>query len=252
MTDNGKIVIKIQDGIAVITFSHPKSNSLPGELLRNLAKTIEETGQNESAKVIILQSEGLKAFCAGASFDELISINTFEEGKKFFMGFGLVINAMRKCPKIIIGKIQGKAVGGGVGLASAMDYAFAHKSASIKLSEFALGIGPFVVGPAVQRKIGVSAFSQMSIDTDWYDADWALSKGLYAKVFDTYEELNGEVQAFAEKLAELSPEAALEIKKIFWQGCEDWDNLLEKRAEISGKLVLSDYTKNYINQFKKD
>ncbi|MCX7737603.1 MAG: enoyl-CoA hydratase/isomerase family protein [Candidatus Kapabacteria bacterium] len=252
MTDNGNINVKIQNGIAAITFSHPKSNSLPGELLRNLAKTIEETGQNESAKVIILQSEGQKAFCAGASFNELISINTFEEGKKFFMGFGLVINAMRKCPKIIIGKIQGKAVGGGVGLASAVDYAFAHKSASIKLSEFALGIGPFVVGPAVQRKIGVSAFSQMSIDTDWYDADWALSKGLYAKVFETNEELNGEVQAFAEKLAELSPEAAYEMKKIFWQGCEDWDDLLEKRAEISGKLVLSDYTKNYINQFKKD
>mgnify|MGYP005833038929 CR=1 len=252
MDENGKINLNIKDGIVIITFSHPKSNSLPGELLRSLAKTIEETGNNYAAKVIVLQSEGQKVFCAGASFEELISIKTFEEGKKFFMGFGLVINAMRKCPKIIIGKIQGKAVGGGVGLASAVDYAFAHRSASVKLSEFALGIGPFVVGPAVQRKIGLSAFSQMSIDTDWYDSDWALSKGLFNKVFDTYEELNGEVQAFAEKLAELSPEAAVEMKKIFWQDCENWDDLLEKRAEISGRLVLSNYTKNYINQFKKD
>ncbi len=250
MTNNGNIDVIIQDGIAEITFSHPKSNSLPGALLRNLAKTIEETGENNSAKVIILQSDGQKAFCAGASFDELISIKTFEEGKEFFSGFGFVINAMRKCPKIIIGKIQGKAVGGGLGLASAVDYAFAHKSASIRLSEFALGIGPFVVGPAVQRKIGLSAFSQLSIDTEWYDAEWALSKGLFCKVFETYEELNGEVQAFAQKLAELSPEAALEMKKIFWQGCEDWDYLLEKRAEISGRLVLSDYTRHYISQFK--
>lgn len=250
MDDKGHIALEVNEGIAKITFSHPKSNSLPGDLLRNLAKTIEETGQNNDARVIILESEGRKAFCAGASFDELISIDSFEQGKRFFMGFGLVINAMRKCPKIIIGKIQGRAVGGGVGLASAVDYAFAHESASIKLSEFALGIGPFVVGPAVQRKIGLSAFSQISIDTEWYDASWALSKGLYHQLFTTYEELNGEVQAFAEKIALLSPEAAFELKRIFWLGCEDWDELLEKRAEISGRLVLSDYTKNYIRQFK--
>lgn len=252
MDSNGKIDVKIQDHIAIITFSHPKSNSLPGILLRNLAKTIEEVGLSDSSKVILLQSEGTKAFCAGASFDELISIKNFEEGKHFFMGFGLVINAMRKCPKIIIGKIQGKAVGGGVGLASAVDYSFAHKSASIRLSEFALGIGPFVVGPAVQRKIGLSAYSQISIDTDWYDADWALSKGLYSKVFDSYDELDRQVQVFAEKLANLSPEAAFEMKKVFWQGCENWDEMLEKRAEISGRLVLSDYTKDYIKQFKND
>lgn len=240
-----------QQGIATVEFGHPLSNSLPGKILQKLADTITEMGENESVKVIILRSAGEKAFCAGASFDELISIQDLETGKKFFSGFAKVINACRKCPKLILGRVQGKAVGGGVGMASAVDYCFATKHADVKLSELAVGIGPFVVGPAVERKIGVSAMSQLAIDaTGWQSAEWALNKGLYTHLFDTAAEMDEAIQKLAVTLAGSNPEAMSMLKTIFWQGTENWDELLAERAGMSGKLVLSDFTVNAINKFK--
>ncbi|MEO9964415.1 MAG: enoyl-CoA hydratase/isomerase family protein [Reichenbachiella sp.] len=248
---NGSVNIEIKAGIGTITFFHPQSNSLPGEILNLLADTITAAGQNQDIKVIVLKSEGERAFCAGASFDELISIEDFETGKTFFSGFAKVINASRKCPKLIIGRVQGKAVGGGVGLASAVDYCMATKFASVKLSELAIGIGPFVVGPAVERKIGVSAMSQLAIDaTEWQTAEWAKQKGLYTELFDSAETMDEAIDKLAEKLAASNPEAMLLLKKIFWEGTEHWDELLDERAGMSGKLVLSDFTRQAINKFK--
>jgi methylglutaconyl-CoA hydratase len=239
-------------GIATIEFGHPLSNSLPGRILNKLANTIIEVGQKEAVKVIILKSAGDRAFCAGASFDELISIKNIETGKVFFSGFANVINACRKCPKLIIGRVQGKAVGGGVGVASAVDYCFATKHASVKLSELAVGIGPFVVGPAVQRKIGVSAMSQLAIDaTEWQTAQWAKDKGLYTELFDSAEEMDEAIVRLSENLAKSNPEAMTMLKRIFWEGTEKWDVLLKERAAMSGQLVLSEFTKNAINSFKK-
>ncbi len=251
MNPNGDVNISIENQIATIEFYHPSSNALPGTVLRKLAETIESAGKNEDVNVIVLKSGGDRAFCAGASFDELISITDYPTGKNFFMGFAIVINAMRKCPKFIICRVQGKAVGGGVGLLSAADYTLATKYSSVKLSELALGIGPFVVGPAVERKIGTSAFAQMSIDYDWYDSEWAKNRGFYANIYDSIEELDTAVHAFATKMASNSPEAMKDLKEVTWAGTEHWDTLLESRAEISGRLVLSDFTKNYIKQFKE-
>lgn len=247
---NGFINTEIQNKISTITFGHQNSNSLPGEVLRSLAKSIEEASNNIDVNVIILKSQGERAFCAGASFDELISITDFPTGKKFFIGFALVINAIRKSPKFVIVRVQGKAVGGGVGLAAAGDYTFATIHSDVKLSELALGIGPFVVGPAVQRKIGNSAFAQMSIDYDWYSAEWALSKGLYNNLSNSIEELDEKIMQFALKMSRNSAEAMNDLKKVIWEGTENWDELLERRAEISGRLVLSDFTKEYIKSFK--
>jgi len=217
-----------------------------------LANTITDLGNNDEVLVIILKSAGDRAFCAGASFDELMSIEDLDQGKVFFSGFANVINAARKCPKLIIGRVQGKAVGGGVGMASAVDYCFATKFASVKLSELAVGIGPFVVGPAVERKIGTSAMSQLAIDaTEWQTAQWAKDKGLYAEIFDTVEEMDSAIEVLANKLAKSNPEAMTMLKSIFWEGCENWDTLLAERAAMSGKLVLSDFTRNAINKFKK-
>lgn len=242
---------EIKNGIATVTFFHPQSNSLPGEILRKLADEITSVGNNVDAKVIVLKSEGDKAFCAGASFDELAAIKNIEEGKKFFSGFAGVINAMRKAPKFVIARVQGKAVGGGVGLAAAADYTIAVKDASVRLSELALGIGPFVVGPAVERKIGNSAFVQMTINaTEWQTAAWVREKGLYAEVFKTAEEMDAAVKALADKLSKSNPEAMAMLKKVFWRGVDDWDKLLLERAEMSGKLVLSDFTHKAIEKFK--
>ena len=240
------------NGIGTITFAHPLSNSLPGKLLRKLAITIEEAGENPAITVIVLRSEGEKAFCAGASFDELGSIDNLEQGKVFFSGFAAVINAMRKVPKFVLCRVQGKAVGGGVGLASAADYTLATTKSDVKLSELAVGIGPFVVGPAVERKIGTSAFTQLSIDaTSWKSAEWAREKGLYTACFDSLEELDVALDALALQLAKSNPEAMRMLKKAFWEGTEHWDQLLIERAEISGTLVLSDFTRNAISKFKK-
>ena len=245
--------LDIENGIGTIEFFHPQSNSLPGHILAELASIITKAGEDDNIKVIILKSAGERAFCAGASFDELLAINNPENGKKFFLGFANVINAARKCPKFIIGRVQGKAVGGGVGMASATDYCFATKFAAVKLSELAIGIGPFVVGPAVERKVGTSAFSAMTINaTKWFDASWAREKGLYTEVFDSVEEMDVEIEKLATTLSNSNPQAMEGLKKIMWEGTEHWDTLLMERAVSSGKLVLSDFTKNAIEKFKSN
>lgn len=247
----GFVKITVDNAIGTIEFFHPQSNALPGNILKELAHTIEDAGKNKSIKVIILKSAGERAFCAGASFDELVAIDNEASGKAFFSGFANVINAARKCPKFIIGRVQGKAVGGGVGMASATDYCFATKFASTKLSELAIGIGPFVVGPAVERKIGTSAFSAMTINaTKWFDAEWAREKGLYTEVFESAEQMDEAIEKLATTVSVSNPEAMAGLKKVMWEGTDHWDELLIERAESSGRLVLSDFTRNAINKFK--
>jgi methylglutaconyl-CoA hydratase len=241
----------IENNIATIVFFHPAHNSLPGDILAKLVEAIHEVGSNDQVKVVVLKSGGARTFCAGASFKELISIDDAETGRVFFSGFANVINAMRKCPKFIIGRIQGKTVGGGVGLAAATDYCMASKFASIKLSELNVGIGPFVVGPAVERKLGLTGMSQIAIDANsFYDAEWARQKGLYAQVYESTEVLDEAVQSFAENLCNYNPEAMKEMKKVLWAGTENWDTLLAERAVISGRLVLSEFTKETLKKFK--
>ena len=241
-----------QKGLAIIEFGHPASNALPGDILSKLANTITEISNEPNCKLILLKSAGNRAFCAGASFDELIAIQNIEDGKMFFSGFAKVINACRTSTKLIIGRIHGKAVGGGVGIASAVDYAFATESASVKLSELAVGIGPFVVGPAVERKIGLSAMSQLAINaTAWRSARWAEEKGLYAHVFEDIDQMDEGIAALVEKLTSSNPAAMEHLKSVFWKGTDHWDQLLSDRAEISGRLVLSDFTRNAIQAFKK-
>lgn len=242
---------EFHNGITTIEFFHPQSNSLPGTLLESLAQAIHGAGNDPDTGVIVLRSAGEKSFCAGASFDELISIQNAEEGLRFFSGFAHVINAIRQAPKFVIARIQGRCVGGGVGLAAAADYAIATESAEVKLSELAVGIGPFVVGPAVERKIGTSAFSQLSIDTTmWRNADWAKRKGLFAEVHPGIAEMDESVSRLSNELAHSSPEAMAELKKICWKGTEHWDTLLVERAAISGRLVLSEFTRKAIEKFK--
>ena len=245
------VTLEAKNDIATITFFHPAHNSLPGNILSDLAKTITKAGQNPAYKVIILKSGGDRTFCAGASFKELVQITDAATGLQFFSGFANVINAMRTCPKFIIGRIQGKAVGGGVGLAAATDFCMATKFASIKLSELNVGIGPFVVGPAIERKIGLSGMSQIAIDANtFYDAQWALQKGLYTQVFDDVDALDAAVLTLAEQLSLYNPDAMTAMKSMFWQGTSHWDTLLTERAAISGRLVLSDFTKNTLKRFK--
>lgn len=250
-TDNGNVNLTITDnGIATISFYHPAQNSLPAALLNDLTAKINEAGDNKATRVIVLQSDGDRTFCAGASFDELLQIKNKEAGAVFFAGFARVINACRKSPKIIIARVQGKAVGGGVGLAATADYCLATEAASIKLSELAIGIGPFVISPAVIRKIGLPAFSQLTIRaTDFQTAQWAMQKGLYNEVYPDIPTLDTALGALAEKLASYHPEALKGLKEIFWEGTADWDGLLAERAAISGELVLSEFTQQALQSF---
>ncbi len=243
--------ITVKNDVGYIEFYHPNKNALPSTLLLKLEQLINKAGKNEAIKIIVLKSGGDRTFCAGASFNELITIENTNTGKNFFLGFANVINAMRKCPKLIIGRVQGKSVGGGLGLIAATDYCLATKHAAIRLSELSIGIGPFVIEPAVTRKIGVSAMSQMTINAEsFFSADFAKEKGLYAQVFETLELLDDAVEDLANKLASYNPEAVEEMKKVFWKGTDNWDALLNGRAEMSGKLVLSSFTKAVLNRFK--
>ncbi|MDG1730677.1 MAG: enoyl-CoA hydratase/isomerase family protein [Algibacter sp.] len=245
------VSLTIENKVGFIEFFHPNRNSMPSTILSNLEQTIVDAGNDDAIKVIVLKSGGDRTFCAGASFNELIGIENETSGKQFFMGFANVINTMRKCPKLIIGRVQGKAVGGGVGLAAATDYCLATKYASIRLSELSIGIGPFVIEPAVTRKLGVTTMSQMTIDAEtFFTTEFAKDKGLYAEVFETTEALDEAVKVLAEKLAGYNPEALKEMKKVFWKGTEHWDELLSERAEMSGKQVLSTFTKKTLKRFR--
>jgi methylglutaconyl-CoA hydratase len=253
MPEQGSVTLETISQISTIEFHHPKGNSLPGKLLQELADSIIEAGRIEDSRVVVIRSKGDGAFCAGASFDELLAISDEVQGKQFFMGFARVINAMRSCPKLIIARVQGKTVGGGIGIAASGDYTLAHSSASVKLSELALGIGPFVVGPAVGRKTGMSAFATLSLDArNWYDADWAEQKGLYNRVVDSIKELDKAVDTLAGDLASSNPESMRELKHIMWQSTGHWSSTLEQRAEISGRLVVSEFTRSYIQEFKNN
>ena len=248
---NGYVRSETHNGITTVEFHHPQSNSLPSKILQELAQEIHSVANDDDTRVIVLRSSGERVFCAGASFDELSAIRNKEEGLQFFSGFANVINAMRKCPKLIIGRIHGKSVGGGVGLVAATDYAIAVEGADVKLSELAIGIGPFVVGPAVERKIGVAAFSHLAIDaTMWRNAEWAKRKGLYAELHPTMEEMEESIRRLSNALAHSSIEAIAELKKIFWKGTEHWDSLLPERAAISGKLIISEFAKTAIQKLK--
>lgn len=248
----GSLFTTIDNKIATVTFAHPSSNSFPRELLDRLTTEFNNLSADPAVSVIVIQSEGSGAFCAGASFDELLAVSNEEAGTQFFSGFAHLINAMRSCSKLIVGRIHGKAVGGGVGIASACDYALATKNASIKLSELAIGIGPFVIEPVVSKKIGKTAMAEMTLAAhEWKTADWAAAKGLYANTFETITELDAAIADFTGKLSGYNPEALLEMKKVFWEGTQHWDTLLLERAAISGKLVLSDFTRKALSQFKK-
>lgn len=247
----GTVSVIVADGVADICFGHPKSNSLPGSVLRRLSDEISAAGARDDVLVIALRSYGGGAFCAGASFDELAAIRDREAGKEFFMGFARVILAMTRCPKPIVTRVHGKAVGGGVGIIAASDYVVALSRASLRLSELAVGIGPFVVGPAIEHKIGTGPFSLMALDADWRDATWAERHGLYGRIFDVPAELEQVLDHRVRELASSNPDAVRLIKAATWRGTEDWPELLERRAEMSGELVLSEYTRAAIERFRR-
>ena len=248
----GYVTSETINRVAHIEFFHPSQNSLPGVLLKKLTESIDEAASNDEVLLVLIKSGGDRSFCAGASFTELSSIDNAASGKSFFMGFANVVNAIRKCPKIVLGRIHGKAVGGGVGIAAACDYALASKYASVRLSELAVGIGPFIIGPAVERKIGLSAYSQMALNaTEWQTAEWAKAKGLFTEAFDSVKQLDEYIEYFTQILVKSNPEALKALKQVFWSGTEHWDNLLEERAQMSGNLVLSEFSKQAISSFLK-
>ena len=248
----GSVKTSIENGIATIEFHHPQSNSLPSKLLKELSDAISHSGSNEEVSLIVIKSAGEHAFCAGASFDELSQVNDVKSGKVFFSGFAQVINAIRTCGKIVIGRVQGKTVGGGLGIAAATDYCFATQFADVKLSELSIGIGPFVVGPAIERKIGLANMSYLTLNaSEWKSAAWAKDKGLYAETFDSISQMDEAIECLASKLSKSNPEALNALKTMFWQGTENWEELLTKRAEISAELVLSEFTREAIQKFKK-
>ncbi|MCK5539256.1 MAG: enoyl-CoA hydratase/isomerase family protein [Bacteroidales bacterium] len=250
--EQGNLYTFTENHIATVEFYHPAGNSLPSDLLNRLIKSFNELNDDNDVKVIVLKSGKDRTFCSGASLDELLSIDNPTDGIAFFSGFGKLVNAMRKCKKPIIGRVQGKAVGGGVGIISACDYVMATEQASIKLSEISIGIGPFVVEPAIRRKIGIAAVSELSLNPAmWQNAYWAKDKGLYARVFDNIKDLDKEIQILSEQLASYSPEAVQHLKRVLWEGTEEWDTLLSERANICGNLVLSETTKKALQKFKK-
>lgn len=250
MIEEGNISAAVADRIGTITFSHPKGNSLPGHILKGLAKQVDTFGSDPKVHVVILRSEGDSAFCGGASFDELLKVKDLDAGREFFSGFANLILSMKRCPKFIISRVHAKVVGGGVGVVAASDYALAVDSASVRLSELAIGIGPFTIGPAVQRKIGLSAFNEAAISAEWRDAKWAKSNGLYVDIFGSISDLDAAIQKIASKLAGYSTEASRRLKAVLWEGTEQWEKILADRVQITSELVITDFAQRAIDAAK--
>ena len=247
----GDVSVTISDGIGTITFCHPKGNSLPGALLQRMADAIEWLGKDAAARVLVLRSDGTGPFCAGASFDELLDISDAEQGEEFFSGFARVILAMIRAPKFVLVRVHGRTAGGGVGIAAAGDYTFAVKTASAKLSELTVGIGPFVVGPVIERRVGNGPYAAMAVDADWRDADWGERHGLYSRIYNDVASMDAAINGLAGALAASNPEAMANMKRVFWEGTEEWDSLLAERARMSGTLVLSEFTRSAIAKFRE-
>ncbi|PUB28160.1 methylglutaconyl-CoA hydratase [Elizabethkingia sp. YR214] len=248
---NEFVISEIKNNIAEITFGTPKSNSLPGAILEKLAQTILEEGVKKEVKAILIKSAGEKAFCAGASFDELLAIDELEVSKKFFGGFAKVLNAMRNCGKIVVVRVQGKTTGGGVGITCGADYCFATKDATLALTEINLGIGPFVIGPYVERKIGKSQFSAMAIDAEFRSAEWAEQHNIYHSVSENIAEMDTKLDDFLQKLSTRSDEALALIKKVSWDGTDYFNILMPDRIHMSASLILEDSAKKNIEAIKE-
>lgn len=238
-------------GLTTITFGHPAHNALPSRLLAQLAEKITQAGDDPATRLILLQSEGEGTFCAGANFDELLAITDEASGKQFFTGFANVINAMRTAPRLIVGRVLGKAVGGGVGLIAACDYVFAAEKAAVRLSEVSINIGPFVIAPAVERKVGISAFTELTLNPGvFFDVQWAKRHDLFHTVKADTEHVDQAIREFCERIITKNPEALSELKRTLWHGTKHWDELLDKQAAISGRLACSPETKALLNSLK--
>lgn len=249
MTDSGTVVYTASPPLAHIEFYHPKGNSLPSRILEELTLAFRRASEEPDLRVITLQSRGDGAFCGGANLDELRAIRDFESGKAYFMRIAELLTAMRDTPGCIIAKVQGPAVGGGVGLIAASDFVCAGQDAPVRLSEVSLGIGPFVIGPAVIRKIGLSAFSTLSLDAGtWYDAHWARSFGLYNRVVESHVELDRVAEQLAGDLAASGPSAVTTLKRELWRGENDWPARLEESAEQSAKLLMTEHTQRLLHR----
>lgn len=247
---DGTVTVSIADGVGTVEFAHPKGNSLPAQLLNLLAREITAVGENPDARVIVLRSAGTGAFCAGASFDEFTALADAAAGKEFFLGFSRVIMAMVRAPKFVLTRVHGKAAGGAIGVIAASDYSIAVRDAAVKLSELQVGIGPFVVGVAIERKLGLAPFQALGVHADWHDAAWCERHGLYSMVCDDVAALDAAVAAHAKRLAASNPEAMREMKRIYWEGSERWEAAMDERAAMSGRMVLSDFTRKALEKFR--
>lgn len=249
-TEDGAVTTNVRDGVGTVEFSHPKGNSLPARLLNDLASAIRTLGADDAARVIVLRSAGSGTFCAGASFDEFTAVADAAQGKEFFSGFARVIAAMVRAPKFVLARVQGRAAGGAIGLICASDYSIAVRSAQVKLSELQVGIGPFVVGVVIERKLGLAPFQSLAVHADWHDAAWCERHGVYSAVVEDEAALDAAIDAHAKRLAASNPEAMREMKRIFWRGTDDWEALMGERAAMSGRMVLSAFTRDALARFR--
>lgn len=243
---DGNVQLEKNKKIGRIKFFHPKGNSLPSNLLDELVQAFEKSEKDPDIRVIVLESKG-NSFCAGASLKELKKLKNIDETTSFFMGFADLLNTIRKMSKFVLAKVHGKVVGGGVGLVAVCDYAFATNAALIKLSELSIGLGPYVIEPAVSRKIGTTAFTQLSLDSaEWKSAQWGLENGLYAKCVTDKKALDQTVINNAERLSNYDQQSLRHLRKLHWKDTNNWESLLPKNAKITAKLALSDFTQNKI------
>ncbi len=238
-----------EGNIGFLEFGNPAGNSLPSPLLKAFKAGLIALEKDSNVRVIVIQSFGDRAFCGGASLAEMKTLQTLEEATAFFMGIADLINTLRSLSKFVIGRVHGKVVGGGVGLVAACDYVLANRTAQIKLSELSIGIGPYVIEPVVSRKIGGTAFAQLSLDAhQWKSATWAEDKGLYNALFETQVELDLAVKTNAERFASYPEKAVKTLRKLHWKETEHWDKLLPKNAAITGELALQEATQNILKK----
>ncbi len=202
--------------VATVTLNRPDShNAFNPEMIGAITAAFRSLGDNPVVRVIVLTGRG-RSFCAGADVGYMreTADYTFEENVADGQAIFDLMQAVDSCPKAVVGRINGAAIGGGAGLTACCDIAIAVERAKFAFSEVRLGIVPAIISPFVVAKIGAANSREMFLTGERFLAPKALEIGLVQQVAADEAALDSAVQERVEQLLMAAPGAQADAKKL--------------------------------------
>lgn len=209
------LLVDTRDGVLHVTLNRPDVHNAFNDELIGEAIDLFSNIDPKAARAVVLQGTG-KNFCAGADLNWMSRMVSYtrEENVRDSSLLAKMYALINECPLPVIGRIQGAAIGGGVGLVSVCDVAISTAKTQFGLSEVKLGILPAVISPYVIAKIGESHARALFLTGERFDAERALRIGLVHRVVETAEDLDNAVYETITQLKTSGPEAVNACKKL--------------------------------------